>query len=168
MNINEFIHTNQQEIPKFAVENPLDQRAEGASEIFDHIASECQGDKMLEDYFQKMIESCYNYTAIVCEFERVFQSEKDGELDPEEFRERFSEIDQRRGFVHNATIDSFNILSRLMTEKGKDNTWIKPLVNGGRIAYGNLAIKKTMADVLKIENLKNQEKGDNYGTDSKK
>ena len=114
-----------------------------------------------------MIESCYSYTAIVCEFERVFQSEKDGELDPEEFRERFSEIDKRRGFVHNATIDSFNILSRLMTEKGKDNTWIKPLVNGGRIAYGNLAIKKTMADVLKIE-IKNKEKGDNYGTDSKK
>lgn len=168
MNIREFIQANKNEIPKFTAENALNREMEAIMKIFDQIASDCRGDKMLEDYFQKMIESCYNYTAIVCEFEHVFQSEKDGELDPEEFRERFSEIDKRRGFVHNATIDSFNILSRLMTEKGKDNTWIKPLVNGGRIAYGNLAIKKTMADVLKIENLKNKEKGDNYGTDSKK
>ncbi len=165
MNINEFIHINKKEIPKFIAENSLDQKAEGIAEVFSRIENDCQGDKVLEDYFQKTIESCYNYTTVVCDFERVFQAEKDGQLDPEEFREKFAEVDQRRSSIHNATIDSFNILSRLMAERGKDNSWIKPLVNSGRVAYGNLAIKKTMLDILKTENIT---KGEDYGTESEK
>lgn len=167
MNIREFINVNKKEIPKFTAENILNREMEAVMKIFDQIASDCRGNKMLEDYFQKMIDGCYNYTAIVCEFERLFEAKNNGEIDLEEFQEKFDEVDKRRHFVHNSTMDSFNILSRLMLKEGKNNDWIKPLVSGGRSAYGNLAISKTIIDVIAQENLNNQEKGDNYGTDSK-
>lgn len=39
-----------------------------------------------------------------------------------------------------ATIDSINILSRNLAEKGKDNGWMRRIVPGGRIAYAKFAI----------------------------
>ena len=33
------------------------------------------------------------------------------------------------------------------------STWIKPLVEGGRVAYGKYALKKTLDDVIKFQEI---------------
>lgn len=148
MNIHEFINQNTEEIKKFEEHLSADKQIDSVEEVFKKIETDCQGDEQLEEYFNKMVESCYNYTTIVCEYERIASDFSRDLIDNEEFGRRLEEIEPRRSAVHNATIDSFNILSRLMAKKGKDNSWVGELAAGGRVVYGNYAIKKTLADVI--------------------
>lgn len=162
MNIHEFFRENKNELTKFEDIIPLEKRVERVAAIFDPIKADCQGNQILEDQYERVVENCYRYLATVCEYERFFQDHNSSQFDREDFQEKLSAIDLHRSLVHNSTIDSFNVLSRLMVKNGKNNSWIKLLVEGGRSAYGNLAMNKTFFDILEMKK-REKEKGDQYG-----
>ncbi len=145
-----FIESNKNSVDTLVQKQPATQEAENIRTTFDRIWSDCSGNEQLEKYFDDLQANCYQYTAVVCQFNQLFQDYQDGKLSEEEYKSGFENIDQARHSIHNATIDSFNILSRLMLKNGKDNSWIEPLVQGGRVAYGNYAIKKTVSDIIKF------------------
>lgn len=162
MRIEQFISANPTQIKKLEESPAASSELEKISQIFEEISLACQGNEELEKYYGEMVESCYDYATIVCEYEKIAEDFQQGKLSYDEFGEELESIEPRRSAVHNRTIDSFNIMSRLMAKNGLDNSWIGPLSNGGRVAYGNFAIKKTMADVLSNNNNQlNKKEGQN-------
>ena len=151
MNIFEFINKNKTQIEKFDEIQALDPERARVLAVFESLAKDCAADEQLKDYYERLVESCYNYTDIVCDFYRVTDDFGKNKISRAEYQERFDNIDQQRSFVHNATIDSFNILSRLMAKKNLNTDWIKSLIEGGRVVYGNYAIKKSIADAKACE-----------------
>jgi hypothetical protein len=75
------------------------------------------------------------YAETVCRFQQIVlagaASNEDGTRE---------EIERVRTNIHDATMDTINILSRTMKRAGKDNSWIVKLTAGGRAAYGKFSI----------------------------
>jgi len=140
MNIEKFVQTSAEEIEDFSETGVLERKGPLTEAWFNEREMACKGDEDLERLFKQMVESCYKYTSIVCDFARAVKSEDFDLID---------EMDARRGRVHDATIDAFNILSRNMGKKGLDNSWIANL--NGRVAYGELATTKTILDAVKYQ-----------------
>lgn len=148
--IDNFIKNNNSSVEVLVKNNELNPETKKVKEIFDQIEKDCLSNEQLKKYFEELRGNCYRYTEIVCEFNQVFQNYQSERMSTEEYQQQFSDIDQIRSRVHDATIDSFNILSRLLLKNGKENDWVKPLVIGGRVAYGNYAIKKTVSDIIEF------------------
>ena len=151
MNVRKFLEDYRPEIEEFDKISPLQERVGNVEQIFNKIESDCQGDDQLVKQYSEVVKNCYRYLAIVCEFVSFFYDYNNGRFSKDEYENGFKEIDDRRTSVHNVTIDSFNILSRMMKSKERDNGWVQPLVQGGRVAYGQLAMNKTFVDILKIQ-----------------
>jgi len=101
---------------------------------FDWLKRECEGDPDLKEVFDDTMKYCARYTKDVCDME-VNKPEliAKGEL---------ATADDARTRLHNATIDSINILARQMNFKGKDSRWVKDLTD--RTKYGKFAIVLTL------------------------
>lgn len=110
----------------------------------ENIKKECEGNDMLKKIFNDMKEYFYRYTETVFEYNEILTSG----LNDEELNKKFQEINKKRTIIHNATIDSVNILSRSLMKAGKDNQWIKE-VGKSRATYGKFAIINTIRDLLK-------------------
>lgn len=147
MHIKEFVQTNSHEVSKFSEGEGGNPERERIGEVFKKIEADCRDDEQLSRLYQELLRYCHRYTDIVCQFDRVLERFNQQLISQEEFNEQFQLLDDTRSIVHDGTIDAFNILSRLMAKKGKDNSWIGPLVNGGRVVYGRYAINKTVLDV---------------------
>ena len=100
----------------------------------DFIEKECKGNEILEKLFNKMLNYLYRYTEIVFEYNEILKSD----ISQDEINQRFKEIEETRKRIHNATIDSINILSRQLAKFNKDNSW-NDKVSSSRASYGNFA-----------------------------
>lgn len=104
----------------------------------------CQGDETLQELLAEMLDYCARYTETVCKFEQVNlngqTTKANGELES---------IDEYRTRIHQATIDSINILSRNLKQKGRDNDWIKPIAAQQRAGYGRFALTITFSRLAK-------------------
>lgn len=103
----------------------------------------CAGDPVLEQCLESMFSYANRYAHDVYSMmiEQIELSEKRerGEDTPEDAQE-LAETDKRRHNLHEALIDSVNLISRELAKREKDNEWVRELVNGGRSAYGRFAL----------------------------
>jgi len=150
--IDKFIKNNQESINDLVESQKLSPEIQKVKEMFDEVKVDCLGNEQLEKYFEELVINCYRYTEIICDFNQLFKDCAHQELSAEEYKQRFSDIDQTRNRIHNATIDSFNILARLLFKNGKKNNWLDSFGKDNRIAYGNCAIKKTIVDIIEFNN----------------
>ena len=60
--------------------------------------------------------------------------------DTQEAYEELKIIDTKRHNLHNAMIDSVNLLSRELTKKDKDISWMNDIVANSRAGYANFAL----------------------------
>ena len=110
----------------------------------EYLKSLCEGNQTLEKLLEEMVDYFYRYTATVCEYEEVLS----GGVTEEEVNKRFQDIEEIRGIIHNATIDSVNILSRALAKAGKDNSWIQD-VSASRATYGKFALTTALSELAK-------------------
>ncbi len=148
--IGNFLENNKNSVDQLLEQDKNNIEENKIKVVFEEIEKDCLGDEQLEKYFSKLKSHCYKYTEVVCQFNQLFNNYQAGELSEEEYRDNFKNIDQTRHFIHNATIDAFNILARLMKRKGKNSEWIQILTQGGRIAYGKYAMEKTILDLIEF------------------
>lgn len=104
---------------------------------FDVLENTCGGNDILEHLFQEVVDYCERYTETVARFQEMILQGVD--FDNREAKEW---IDGERKIIHDAMIDSVNILARNMEKAGKDASWIKSLERS-RAAYGNFAMQNT-------------------------
>jgi hypothetical protein len=156
--IGNFVESNKNSVDNLVARQPINSEMENISRSFEQIEKDCAGQEQLQEYLEELRSYCYQYTEIVLQFSQLFEDNASGKISEEEYKSSYANIDAARSIVHDATIDAFNILSRLMAKNGKNNDWVKPLAQGGRIAYGNFAIKKTILDIIEFN--KNNNKHD--------
>ena len=102
---------------------------------------ECESNTELKELLQDMFDCCFRYTETVLAYREAVL------LVGEEGREKLVETDSVRHKVHDATIDSINILARHLTKNEINAKWIKDL-SANRAAYGRFALLITFSDVL--------------------
>jgi len=155
--IDHFVENNKNSVNDLVEKQQATKEMEDIRNAFERIEQDCAGSDQLKEYFETVKNYCYQYTDVVLQFNQLFEDNANGKITAEEYKSNYKNIDEMRSRIHNSTIDSFNILSRLMAKNGKNNDWIKPLAQGGRVAYGNFAIKKTVVDIIEFnkENNKN-------------
>ncbi len=110
----------------------------------DFIKKECEGNEILEKLFNDMLNYLYRYTETVFEYNEILSND----ISQDTINQKLKELEEIRKKVHNATIDSINILSRQLAKFGKDNSWIDQ-VGSSRATYGNFAIVNTFRKLLK-------------------
>jgi len=116
-----------------------------------YLESLCEGNELLENLLQEMLNYCYRYTETSIRFRQALQ-----ELDnPEKAKER-AELDEETRTVHNAAIDSINLFSRELAKAGKDNSWMEKVA--GHRAYYAKFIFTLVFDELSKEIENNQER----------
>jgi len=106
----------------------------------------CEGNEFLESLYETMMDYCTRYTEDVFKmkaFSKIPVSERD-----ENWQSEDKKNDRLRHTLHQATMDSINILARNLKEQGRSNEWLRPLDAGGRSAYGRFAISLTFSYYL--------------------
>ena len=103
----------------------------------------CAGDARLEQCLREMFTYVNRYAHDVYSMmvEQIELSEKraDNNDTPEDY-EALRETDLKRHNLHEALIDSINILSKELNRQEKDAEWMRELVSGGRPAYTRFAL----------------------------
>lgn len=95
----------------------------------------CQGDELLEECLREVMNYSLRYAETVCRFEQIVAR---GQVSNEDDARK--EIEQVRHNVHESTIDSINILSRVFKTKGLNDGWIVKVASCGRAGYAKFAI----------------------------
>ena len=104
----------------------------------------CEGDEVLEELFDEMIEYFYRYTKDVCSQESLKQDSITDNI--EEIREK----EEPRRILHDSMIDSVRIFVRHLKEKGKDTTWFEDIDRKSRVGYAQLALLTTYLDIIRF------------------
>ena len=119
---------------------------EQLSTVIDYqtLEEQTKGDPLLEKLLQDMKNYCERYTESVALYNEFLQRGFDRRDEGSEKEN----LDTTSRIIHNATIDSINILARALKNAGKDTSWIEKL-GKSRAAYGYLAIALTYKEVLK-------------------
>jgi hypothetical protein len=109
----------------------------------DKLKSLCEGDTLLESCLDKMNSYCVRYAQDV--FNMMYEQMKLAELrekgeDSKEMYDELKIIDLNRHNLHEAMIDSVNLMSRQLAKKGKDNEWMREVVIEGRAGYARFAM----------------------------
>jgi hypothetical protein len=103
----------------------------------------CRGDPTLEQCLSSMFKYVNRYAhdvySMMIEQMELSEKREKGEDTPEEAR-ALAETDERRHHLHEALMDSVNLLSRELGKKGKDNEWMREFVNEGRAGYARFAL----------------------------
>lgn len=105
----------------------------------------CEGDEMLGDLFEKMMEDLNLYTENIAELEDGSKKLGNGEMTMAEF----NEIRDRAHRIHDNAIMSVKILVRNLAQKGKNTAWAESFFSGGsenRAAIGKFAILMTFSE----------------------
>lgn len=103
----------------------------------------CKDDPLLMTCLESMNKYCKEYAHDV--FNMMYEQKLIEEMreNGEETREAYEElvvIDRNRHNLHEAMMDSVNLVSRELVKKGKDNEWMRELVAGGRATYATFAL----------------------------
>ncbi len=109
---------------------------------------QCEGDPNLENLLREMIDYCERYTETVARFMEAGNKEGTREM-----KEELAKLDEERRIVHDATIDSINILARALEKAGKNGQWIESLhgSTGSRAAYATFALRTTYQRLMEME-----------------
>ncbi len=103
----------------------------------------CLDTPVLMTCYEQMISYCTRYAHDVFNmmYEQALLSElrEKGE-DTEEMYEELKVIDLNRHNLHEAMMDSVNLLSRQLVKHNKDNEWMREVVAGGRASYATFAM----------------------------
>ncbi|HVU06798.1 MAG TPA: hypothetical protein VHE10_03375 [Candidatus Paceibacterota bacterium] len=114
----------------------------------EEIKSECEGNEILTELFENMIDFALRYAESVCRWQRMAVETPD-EFDAIGTRQA---IEDTRRTVHNAFIEHVNILSRTLVRQGRKAEW-RGRVGHDRAALGRFAI------VIAFEYIKTTEGG---------
>jgi histidinol-phosphate/aromatic aminotransferase/cobyric acid decarboxylase-like protein len=109
------------------------------------LEKECENDPDLKNLLEDMIEYCERYTETVAKLREVLNKENSREQ-----QEEFAEIDKEQRIIHNAAIDSINVLARALIKSGKNGHWVE-LLHGSRAAYGKFALSTTYKRLMEME-----------------
>lgn len=103
----------------------------------------CKGEPRLENNLASMFGYINRYAHDVYSMmiEQIELSDKRerGEDTNDDFQE-LKHTDERRHQLHDALIDSINLLSRELAKAGKDNEWMHDFVHEGRAGYARFAL----------------------------
>ncbi len=103
----------------------------------------CSGDAILEQCLKSMFSYINRYAHDVYSMmiEQIELSEKKEKgIDTREDSQALAETDERRHNLHEALMDSINLLSRELGKKEKDNTWMHEFSHSGRGGYATFAL----------------------------
>lgn len=109
----------------------------------DELKALCEDDEDLKEILQDMIKSCLKYTITIAEWKDA--QEKDAGQHTDEFHD----MDKLRTQDHDAAIRDINIFSRLLRQKGKDNSFMdKGGMDGkNRAAYWKFAVTLSLSRI---------------------
>ncbi len=111
------------------------------------LKEEVKGDSILEKLTEDAIEYSERYTETVAAFHEVLSNlTKDNQKE-------FEEIDRTRKIVHDAAVDSINILARAIQKSGRDASWIKMFKS--RVDYGKFALVTTYKALKEFQRERN-------------
>ena len=103
----------------------------------------CSGNETLEECLHGVINLSIRYAETVCRFEQIVAQ---GQISNENGMRK--QIEEVRSTTHDTTINEINILSRVLKNQGKDNTWLKLIAASGRAGYAKFAILTAFQAVL--------------------
>lgn len=103
----------------------------------------CDDDPLLQECHESMNTYCKKYAHDV--FNMMYEQKliEEMRMQGEDTKEAYEElriIDRNRHNLHEAMMDSVNLLSRELSKRNKDNEWMRGLVAGGRAAYATFAM----------------------------
>lgn len=102
-----------------------------------------EGDVDLENLLDEVLDNCLRYTETVLKMRMILNNK-----DSDEFAQEIADSSGQRTRIHNATIESIDILARTMKSRGRDNSWIQKLrpipFSDNRSVYGRFAIAVTL------------------------
>lgn len=104
----------------------------------------CQGNELLEELKNTMIDYFYRYAETVCQYDEILSN---GLSEPEVIA-ALQNMENERSVLHTATMDSVNILARNMAQNGQDNSWVQK-IGDSRAAYARFAITTIFAKLFK-------------------
>lgn len=103
----------------------------------------CGGDPTLEQCLESMFKYVNRYAhdvySMMIEQMELSEKREQGEDTPDDAR-ALAETDTRRHNLHEALMDSINLLSRELAKKEKDNEWMHEFVHEGRAGYARFAL----------------------------
>lgn len=103
----------------------------------------CEGDSVLERCLEGMFTYVNRYAhdvySMMIEQMELSEKRENGEDSPEDFQ-ALKETDERRHHLHNALMDSINLLSRELAKREKDNEWMRDFAHEGRAGYARFAL----------------------------
>lgn len=98
------------------------------------LESLCQGNETLDYCLHEMVIDCLRYAQTICRYKQVVLR---GQVSNEDDARKDIEI--LRTAIHDATMDSINLLVRNLKKAGKETPWISMMM-GNRAAYGKFAL----------------------------
>lgn len=103
----------------------------------------CEDVPVLKTCYEQMITYCTRYAHDV--FNMMYEQSLLSDLrekgeDTEEMYEELKVIDSNRHNLHEAMMDSVNLLSRQLAKHDKDNEWMREVIAGGRASYATFAM----------------------------
>lgn len=103
----------------------------------------CEGDPILEQCLGSMFKYVNRYAhdvfSMMIEQMELSEKRERGEDTPEEAAE-LKRTDERRHNLHEALMDSINLLSRELAKRDKDNEWMHEFAHDGRAGYARFAL----------------------------
>ena len=103
----------------------------------------CEDDPTLLTCYESMNSYCNRYAHDVFNMmyeQKVIEEMREKGENTREAYEEIVTIDRNRHNLHEAMMDSINLVSRELGKRGKDNEWMRDLVAGGRAAYATFAM----------------------------
>jgi hypothetical protein len=103
----------------------------------------CKDDPVLLTCYEQMNTYCIRYAHDV--FNMMYEQKKLEEFrekneDTKEMYDELRIIDKNRHTLHEAMMDSVNLLSRQLAKQEKDIEWMREVSSGGRASYAKFAI----------------------------
>ncbi len=114
----------------YALENPVIDPNE--------LKSLCEGDTILMQCYESMISYCYRYAHDVFNMlyeQKIIEEMREKGEDTKEAYEEMVVIDANRHLLHNALMDSINLVSRELAKKNKDNSWLREIIGNKQWEY---------------------------------
>lgn len=103
----------------------------------------CEKDPTLLEVYKQMITYCKRYAHdifnMMHEQALLADLREKGEDTPEMYQE-LQVIDHNRHNLHEAMMDSVNLMSRELAKRNEDIEWMREVVAGGRASYAKFAI----------------------------
>lgn len=103
----------------------------------------CEDDPLLTTCLTSMNKYCNEYAHDVFNMmyeQKLIEEMRERGEDTREAYEELVVIDRNRHNLHEAMMDSVNLVSRELGKRGKDNEWMREVIKGGRATYATFAL----------------------------